>query len=624
MSPQSRKNRVPVRHSRARYPDFEAGRGLATFLWIGAVCLLFAVLGCDRGELNPNPEPKKPPDPTATVSPSTGGALLPLHEVTSKTGIDFTYRNGHEAGHCAIVESLGGGLGMIDFDGDHDLDLFFPGGGHYGSTPETLTTMSGYPGALYRNEGQWAFSPVTEAAGVGDAPYYTHGVSSGDFDNDGFIDFVVTGYGGLRLFHNLGDGSFEEVSAPCGMTDKLWSSSAGWADLNGDGDLDLYVAHYVDWSFQNHPFCKGPKPPLREICSPKYYSGLPDTLYYSNGDGSFRDVSKEVGLSLDLEWKIAGKGLGVMLGDVDMDGDVDIYVANDTVLNFLYLNDGRGKFKEEAHLNGCSGSKDGMPEGSMGVDLGDYDGDGLPDIFVANYERETFAMYHNNGRALFRHVSEPTGMSALGKFYVGFGALFIDIDRDGDEDIVVSNGHVINYPSDPDNVLQNPLMLINDRGRRFQPAKFDPEEYFAKRHRGRGVVAGDLDGDGDPDLAFSHTNAPVAVVANDIESKGSWLNVKLVGARSNRDAVGAKLLLSVSTAKRPLLRQIKGGCSYLSQSDRRAYFGIPEGATITGLEIRWPSGITQRIEPSATPINSHLTFVEPPEVPADPPKVEKP
>ncbi|MGH7135385.1 MAG: FG-GAP repeat domain-containing protein, partial [Pirellulales bacterium] len=423
--------------------------------------------------------------------------------------------NGRAAGFHTIIESLGGGIGLFDYDNDGRHDLFCPGGGKFDEQKIT----SGLPSALFRNLGDWRFVDITAHARIGQAPpHLTHGCSAADYDADGFTDLLVTGFGGLQLFHNQGDGSFEEVHHEVGMDDTLWSSSAAWADFNGDQHLDLYVDHYVDWSPENDPSCPGPEG-KREICSPRKFEPLPDIIYYSNGDGTFRDATSEA--RLKIEPQVCGKGLGVVAADLDLDGDVDVYVANDTVDNFLYLNDGHGAFEEVGLFHGVARDARGKAEGSMGADVGDYDLDGLPDIWVSNFEEESFSLYRNDSQlpGQFVHVSQGTGITALGKLYVGFGTVFADVDCDGDEDFVVSNGHVINFPKAAP-IRQEPLVLINDQGR-FNKAVFPPNGYFSLPHRGRGLASSDLDDDGDLDFVFSHNDGERnALVSNDTPRKG--------------------------------------------------------------------------------------------------------
>jgi ribosome biogenesis protein Nip4 len=363
------------------------------------------------------------------------------------------------------------------------------------------------------------------------------------------------------------------VHLAAGLTDDSWSSAAAWGDIDGDGWLDLYVAHYVDWSFANNHPCTGIRPEDIDICPPKVYKPLPDTLYHNEGDGTFTDVSASSGLRKD------GKGLGVITADVDLDGDIDIYVANDTTENFLYINDGKGVFKEVG--------------GSMGVDVGDYNLDGRPDIWVANFEVESFALYRNDGNGQFLHVSRATGVTALNGLFVGFGTTFLDADLDGDEDILVNNGHVILHPRGAP-LLQEALLLVNHDAKFYRRHLFQPESYFSKVHAGRGLAAGDMDADGDFDMVFTNNLETLAVLRNDTQTTGQWLQVELIGRQSNRNAVGA--ILNLETTQGKQLRLVKSGVSYLSTCDRRQLWGMPKGANPKTLEVRWPSGKTQQLD----------------------------
>ena len=548
-----------------------------TCLTLGTLVIvgLLGGSGCRRSEELPGLDPVTSQEPPYTTL---------FTDVTKTSGVDFTYRNGSETGHSSIIVSLGGGVGVVDFDRDGLMDLCVTGGGML--TPDSRITS--LPTELYRNLGNFHFERVGATSGVHLAPHYSHGVSVADYDNDGFSDIMISSYHGVQLWMNQGDGTYQRVDDKAGVDTTLWSTCGVWADFDADGNLDLYVLNYVNWSFENHPECSitgTARGSLnREICSPKEFKPLHDQLFFSNGDGSFREVTDKVGLRDD------GKGLGALLADVDNDSDVDIYVANDTTPNFLYLNDGNGQFEEAGFLRGVALDEQGFSNGSMGVDLFDFNLDGLPDIFVANYEDESFALYRNQGNAYFVHVSQPTGITALGELFVGFGSVCADFDRDGDEDVVVANGHVVKYPRAAPR-RQVPLYLENNNTR-FRRGTFSPDSYFGRDHEGRGLAAADLDNDGNLDLVFSHLNDPISILRNQAQA-GSWLAADLTGVSSNRDAVGSRLILQ--TDRGELVRQIKGGASYLSTNDRRVYWGIPADTVVEKLTIHWPNGKSQEI-----------------------------
>ena len=567
----------------------------------GALVLVFAVVGCLQSEPTAGPAKgaslKTPGENDTANAPETTAVPVPdtvasFRDRAARSGVSFTYRNGQEAGYFSIVESLGGGVGLLDWDRDGDLDLFLPAGGRFGADE----TIGGRPAGLFLNRGDWSFLDASVQTGTaGETARYSHGAAVGDFDSDGFPDVLVTGFGGVVLWRNLGDGTFENVTVVSGLTDTLWSSSAAWGDLDGDGHLDLYVAHYVNWSFKNNPYCPSKETGKQDICPPRQFRPLPDTLFLSNGDGSFRDASEKSGL---VQKGATGKGLGVMMCDIDSDGDLDVYVCNDTVPNFLYRNDGRGQLEEVAMQSGAAVSETGVPEGSMGVDLGDYNLDGRLDLWVTNYERESIALYRNDGRGMFRHVSHIAGLTTVGGLFVGWGTSFFDFDLDGDEDVFVSNGHVIRHPSEAP-VRQLPLLFENTQGRRFANVAPAAGGYLAKPHMGRGVARGDLDGDGDIDLVICHTNEPVSVLENLTDRRGRhWLGVRLIGTspEGSRDAAGAIVTLRVAGMPNQT-RQVKSGTSYASSNGPRLTFGLGDSTKVDLIRIRWPGGGVQDVGP---------------------------
>jgi hypothetical protein len=514
--------------------------------------------------------------------------------VTLKSGLTFSYQNGRETKHHAILESLGGGVAILDYDRDGLPDLCFPGGGQLGPAP----TITGLPTRLFRSVKPLQFEDVSRAADVELSRFYTHGIAVGDLDNDGFPDLLITGYGGLQLFRNQGDGTFIEESLRAGVTDTRWSSSAAFSDFNGDGNLDFYVAHYVDWSWNNDPLCSHGPNRVRDVCSPRDFNAQPHILYFSRGNGTFEDGSQLAQLVSD------GKGLGVIAADIDSDNDVDIYVANDTTNNLLYVNNGTGQFQESGFVSGTAVDHRGIPNGSMGIAVFDFNRDLTADIWVTNYENETFALYRNEKEASFVCVSESAGITALEKLLVGFGTIAGDLDHDGDEDIAVTNGHVMYY-SENSTWPQESIVLANDGRGRFQRQKFAPNHFLSEKHVGRGLVAGDLDRDGDLDLVFALCNEPSVVLENTLPTSDSSLVVRLVGTHSNRDAIGARVVLHTSHGD--YLRLVCGGGSYLSQNDFELHWGVPAGSTIQGLTIHWPNGVQQE---SPAPSSRRVMIVE--------------
>ncbi|HEV3259301.1 MAG TPA: CRTAC1 family protein, partial [Gemmataceae bacterium] len=546
------------------------------------------------------------------VGCSGGNSTMPVVEAphaeeyfadkTASSGVDFTYRNGQEAGHLAILESLGGGVALIDYDGDGLLDIFVTGGGYFAGPGKKQ--IKGHPCKLYKNLGGWKFKDVTHEVGLdrlegGQPWFYTHGAAVADYDNDGYPDLLVTGWGRLALFHNIKDPKapggrrFVDVTRKAGLTDSLWSTSAAWADLDGDGFPDLYVCHYVDWSFANHPTdCKYGSDKL-DVCPPKRFKALPHVLYRNNGDGTFTDVSRQAGILGEHALK-HGRGLGVVIVDVDDDGWPDIYVADDETDNLLYLNLGGMRFREAALERGVAQDDSGNPNGSMGVTAGAYDGSGHFSLFVTNYQGEIHALYRNAGGGHFIYASQRAGIAAIGLDYVGFGTGFIDFDRDGNEDLFITNGHVIRYPERKVGIAQRPVLLRNLRRRgdkpyqvRFADVSGQAGAFFQSRHIGRGAAFGDLDNDGRTDIVISHVNQPVALLQNAVDNGHHWLGVELVG-KPYRDAVGAKLTLAVGDQQQ--VRTILGGGSYLSASDRRILFGLGTEKKVGRLTVRWPSG----------------------------------
>lgn len=556
-------------------------------------CLPFLLLGLTVvGGCGGRPSPSDP-SPLPTHSSTSSAAWF--QNVTSLSGLDFTYRNGEEANKYTILESLGGGVAFLDYDGDGLLDVFVIGGGVFAGP--TGMDMQGLPCKLYRNLGDFHFEDVTAKVGLDSVSWwYTHGVAVADYDRDGWPDLLVTGYGRIALFHNEPDGSggrrFVDVSARMGLKDDSWCTSAGWADFDGDGFPDLFVCHYCDWSLSKDPACPGKTPgAARDVCPPQRFLPVLNGVYKNDAGKSFRDITHELGP------ENIGYGLGVLLSDVNDDGRPDIYVANDASAKFLFLNRG-GRFEEKGKLASVAANEDGTFDGSMGVDAGDFEGMGRPGLLVTNFENQIHGLYRNLGQEKFQHASRAAGLGVLGRHLVGFGTGFIDADNDGWEDLVIAHGHVVRRPSLGNPMQQLPMLLRNEEsnGRRvYRDVGAAAGPYFADPKVGRGLAIGDLNNDGWPDLVLSHSNSPVAILRNVVadHSPAHWVGIRLVG-RGNRDVVGSTVVLE--TNNRKLTRFVKGGGSYLSANDPRLLFGLGVDGKPIRLTVKWSWGQTQIVE----------------------------
>ncbi|HKB06266.1 MAG TPA: CRTAC1 family protein [Gemmataceae bacterium] len=547
-----------------------------------------------------------------------------FEDVTAASGVQFTYRNDEQAGHFAIIESLGGGVALLDYDKDGLLDIYIPGGGHYDGKKAL-----GNPGRLYKNLGNFRFKDVTAEVGLDQPGQYSHGVAVADVNRDGYPDLLVTGYNRLVLYMNVPDGNggrkFTDVTEQAKLTERLWSSGAAFADLDGDGFPDLYVCHYGDWGFDtNHPTDCTYDGKTRDVCAPKKFKALPHKVYRNNGDGTFTDVTatalarRENGK--DLPPREDGKGLGVLIADLTGDGKPDLYVANDTDPNFLYVNrskPGDIRFEEMGALAGVALDNRAQANGSMGIDCGDALRTGRPALFVTNYEGELHALYANHSthdpkdpasdNTLFDFESHKNGLQSLGHLLVGWGTAFCDLDRDGWEDLVIVHGHAIRYPPGASGRAQYPKIVRNERGK-FVLASNRGGSYFKARHDARGLALGDLNNDGKPHLVISHLNQPVAVLRNVLPTDNHWVGFELVGEKQ-RDVVGGKIVVKVGD--QTYTRVVKSGGSYASANDPRYVVGIARGTKVDSVTVHWPNGKAQEWKDLAADRYWKLTEGEP-------------
>lgn len=565
-----------------------AGLRFAFLLIAAALGLACVFAGCS-----------KPAAPVAVAEQPLAGQPF-FDDVTAASGVAATYRDGQEAGLYAILESLGGGVALFDYDGDGLLDLFFPGGGSLDGN-----VVAGHLGKLYRNLGGFKFEDVTASVMPEQTIFYTHGCAVADYDCDGWPDLLVTGWGRVALYHNeaadAADASrgrrLVDRAEALGLQGITWGTSAVWADFDGDGFPDLYLCQYVDWSLENNPNCKGYTSGVdRDVCPPGQFTGLPHLLFRNEQGQAFREIGKEAGLRVlgvldDKGQQVGmGKGLGVVAADFNDDGRPDIYVANDTVDNFLYFNRGETKFEELALVNGAARDDRGMANGSMGLAVGDYNQTGRASLFVTNYENEMHALYRNLGRELFHHSTAAAGIAALGQKYVAFGTSFLDLDHDGRQDLIIANGHVIRHPAGA-GLKQSPVLLRNLDKERFQDVSQQGGGYFAQQHSARGLGMGDLDNDGRSDVVISHINAPAAVLHNVADVGGThWLGLSLTGQRG-RDLVGTKVVVEAGGQR--WTHFVVGGGSYLSAHDPRLVIGLGKAERIDKLTIAWSQGLNE-------------------------------
>jgi hypothetical protein len=520
-------------------------------------------------------------------------------EVAEASGIQFVHIGGHTA-EKYMIETLGSGVCFLDYDGDGLEDLYFVQSG----------TVPGRQGpkvsdALYRNLGGGRFADVTAAAGIGEFGYGM-GCAAGDIEGDGDVDLYVTNFGPNVLFRNNGDGTFTDVAQAAGVANPLWSASAAFADYDGDGDLDLYVANYVDFAMDNNKMCGDLPRRIRTYCHPDAYEGVPDALYRNQGDGTFRDVAAEAGLTQRY-----GKGLGVVWSDLDLDGDLDLYVANDSVPNALYRNEGSGHLLDVTLSSNTCCSEDGRPEAGMGVDAGDVDGDGRFDLIVTNLSGEPNELYRNLGGMTFEITTFPSGFGAVSLPFVGFGTNIFDFDNDGDQDIMVVNGHIIDniaLLNDASTYEQRPFLFENVGGGRVREVGREHGTYFNGVFVGRGLALADIDLDGDLDAAINNHDQRARLLRNEGGNALHWLRLRLQArTRGNRDGIGARA--EVTAGGRRQVDEVRSGTSYGSENERALHFGLGDSISAERIDIRWPSGSRTRVEGVAA--DQILVIVEP-------------
>ena len=539
---------------------------------------------------------------------ATGTSDVQFIDVTQPANVDFTQQSSATASKY-LLETMGGGVALFDYDNDGRLDIFFTNGAKIedvmpdGKLPDKSDPK--FWNRLYHQNADGTFTDVTERAGLSGMShgYYSMGVAVGDYDNDGFEDIYVTGYGGNILYHNNGNGTFTDVTKKAGVGAGGWSASAGFFDYDNDGKLDLFVTRYLNWSFQTNRYCGEKRPGYRAYCHPDNYDGVTNILYHNNGDGTFTDVSAKAGIANPV-----GKGLGVAFADYDDDGYTDIFVANDSVQCFLYHNNGNGTFTEVGLLAGVGYNEDGKTFAGMGADFSDYDNDGRPDIVVTDLSNERYMLFRNNGDGTFRDVTNQSGLGSATLSFSGWSTRFFDYDNDGWKDLFVAQSHVMDTieKTSPNLKYMEPPLLLRNQSGHF--SRVVAGEVFQQDWAGRGAAFGDIDNDGDIDIVVSNVGQKAYVLRNDGGNRKNWIGIETVGTKSNRDGIGARIKV-VGASGLTQYFSVNTAVGYLSASDKRVITGLGNDSVAKLIEIRWPSGIVQKFE--NVKAHQYLKAVEP-------------
>jgi enediyne biosynthesis protein E4 len=566
-------------------------------------------------------QPKATPSPTPRIGRSYSTAELPgspppagplgqspvtFTDITSITRLDFR-QAGSPTSVKYLLETMGGGVALFDYDNDGRLDLFFTNGAllkePMGSKDMPDKTERRFWNRLYHQNADGTFADVTERSGLkGDG--YSMGVAAGDYDNDGFVDLYVTGYRGNSLYRNVGDGSFTDVTAKLNVAGGGWSTSAGWFDYNRDGRLDLFVGRYLDWDFEKGSIlCGETRPGSRAYCHPDNFKGVTNLLYHQKANGTFEEISDKAGI-VDP----SGKALGVAFADFDNDGWTDVFVANDSVRQSLYHNKGDGTFEDIAVMAGAGFNENGKSFAGMGVDTADFNNDGWVDVFITTLSNETYPLFQNNGDLSFTWVTNSLGVGQISLVFSGWGTRFVDVDNDGLRDLFVAQSHVLDTIEKTTSYLrykQTPLLMRNT-GKGFVNVSATAGALFKVPVAARGSAFGDLNNDGQVDAVVSVLNdAPLIVLNNGTRNR--WVGVALNGSKSNRQGIGARVIIVDITDRKQIFDVTTSG-SYLSSNDVRLIAGIGAATKIKTIEVRWPGGRSQIVSNPET--NRYLTISE--------------
>jgi hypothetical protein len=546
--------------------------------------------------------PKTPPPPGPQArSPVT------FTDITAQSGIKFIHAPSKTPAKF-LLETMGSGIGIFDYDNDGRMDLFFTNGAalKQSMSKDDLPDKSQpqYWNRLFQQKADGTFTDVTERAGLKGAGY-SMGIAAADYDNDGFVDLFVSGYKADRLYRNNGDGTFSDVTSKLPKINDGWSTSAGWFDYDRDGHLDLFVTRYMEWDFASGSmFCGGPASELRAYCHPDNFKGAANILLHQRSDGSFEDVSKASGIA-----DPSGKGLGVAFADFDNDGWTDVFVANDSVRQSLYRNKADGSFEDIAVMSGAAYDEDGRTFAGMGIDCADFDNDGYVDVFITTLSNEKYALYRNNGDLSFNYATNTSGIGQITLLYSGWGTRFVDVDNDGLRDLFVAQSHVLDTVEKSTAYLKykQPLLLMTNTGKGFVNVSATAGAAFNAPIAARGAAFGDLNNDGRLDAVVAVLDDAPVILRN-MGTPHHWIGITLSGTKSNRSGIGARVTVTNASGQKQICDVSTAG-SYLSTNDPRIVFGLGNAKAVRSVEVRWPSGLVQSI---ANPgVDRYISITEP-------------
>lgn len=530
---------------------------------------------------------KSQPSNQSSLAAEVPGRFI---DVTEKVGVHFL----HQAPHTSrkyLIETMGSGVALFDCDNDGRLDLYLVNGAPYsdptskGFIPQK--TGPEYWNRMYHQKADGTFEDITEKSGLKGVGYGM-GVAVADYDNDGYEDIFVTAYGGNRLYHNNGDCTFSDVTDKAGVAGSGWSTSATWVDLDNDGLLDLVVARYVTWDWED-VYCGEHREGFRGYCHPDVFPPIPLLVYHNDGNGHFTEVSHKLGLDKPA------KALGVGIADYDRDGRIDLYIANDSMQEFLFHQKPDGTFEEVGLEAGVAVNSEGQTYAGMGIDFADYDNDGWPDLMVTDLANQRYALYRNNRDGTFDYVSQSSGIGEISRLHSGWSLRFLDYDNDGWKDLLIAQGHDLDTieKSFPQLHYREPMLLLRNTGKRFVDVSPISGDIFHEAWVGRGMAIGDLDNDGRIDAVVTTNGGPAHVLLNKTVTANHWITLHLIGHKSNRDGIGAVVKLTTNQGSQWTTVTTSSG--YLSASDPRVHFGMGSCARAVSIEIRWPSGLVQTL-----------------------------